>query len=239
MEAELPARLTVRQVMAQIGINDEVQHNGGTNAERVAREIFGDSFHTAVNMELEEINQSYKYFSGLTVASGKINISPIQKRRIKAFFQWCRSNHRMNRDSSAMTYDVDNTSRLLDEFATCQKFEEDKKLADILKPQPFNEVEQQWNDFRPLLENYLGSIPGRMGLPLNYITRINNTPLPAPAAPILEQYVRMAPHAGPSTIITMHWFTNTPRRCLPILLRGRHRPQYSYQVATDVGYSRY
>ena len=95
-----------------------------------------------------------------------------------------------------MTYDVERTGSLIDEFTICKTFEEDKKLAETLKPQPFDEAKQQWNDFRPLLENYLGSLSGRMGIPLNYITRINEVPMPIPSAPILEQYVSMAPLAG-------------------------------------------
>ena len=54
----------------------------------------------------------------------------------------------------------------------------------------------KWIDWKPTFINYLKHIPGRSGVPLNYIVR--PTGYTANPGDMLDEYVELAPHAGES-----------------------------------------
>jgi hypothetical protein len=68
-------------------------------------------------------------------------------------------------------------------------------LSDAAKPEKFK-TETKWTDWVPSFMNYLRAIPGRDGIPLEYICRENEAPNPTPNTDFLDDYVNMGPLNG-------------------------------------------
>ena len=58
---------TVRDLLASIGIDDNAQFNGETNAERIANDMFDDNFTLFMDTSDEEIDSDLKTYSSLTL----------------------------------------------------------------------------------------------------------------------------------------------------------------------------
>ncbi|CAJ1954073.1 unnamed protein product [Cylindrotheca closterium] len=75
-----------------------------------------------------------------------------------------------------------------------------KLMSQQALPQDFtNDV--QWEDWCPTFENYLRTTPGRDGVPLSYIVRMNNAGTLTLHEDFLETYVNMAPHVGEAYVM--------------------------------------
>ena len=68
-----------------------------------------------------------------------------------------------------------------------------KTLSDTAKPDNFSE-KTKWLDWKPTFTNYLKQIPGRSGVPLNYVIR----PVGYAATPgdFLDKYIENSPQTG-------------------------------------------
>ena len=73
------AAYTVREAMANIGIDDNSLWNGQTQAERIAAEVFDDDFNSCMDITSSEIDDSFKMYSALTVVNGQIRLRPNEK----------------------------------------------------------------------------------------------------------------------------------------------------------------
>ena len=137
---------TVREGMVSCGIDDAMAYHGETNAERMASDVFGDTFETCLDKSFEELDADFKTYSDLTVTQGQIRLSPGVKRNVRAFIQWVRDEVRLGRNPSHTAFPVANAAMLLRRYKTHEQFiKRSKTMADAAKPEKF-EKETKWND---------------------------------------------------------------------------------------------
>lgn len=170
--------------------------NGQTQVQRVAAAMFGDDFRSCMDKTSEEQSSDFKSYSELTQAQGQIQMDPEVKQRIKAFIQWTRDEICNGRNPAQTPFPVADTAQLIRRAKTHDKFVKDSPtISEAAKPERFTE-EMRWEDWFPLFLNYLRLIPGRDGVPLQYVCRDRDAPDPTPHADFLDDYVAMAPLNG-------------------------------------------
>lgn len=194
--AAVPPFFTVHDNMVICGINNVTLFQGRTQAERIAYEIFSDDFSTTMDSSIDELNEEFKTLAGLTIAQGQIRLMPAIKKNIRAFIQWCRDEIRMGRDPATVQFPVVDTAKLLRRMKTHEQYVYGSKLmSQQALPQDFtNDV--QWEDWNPTFVNYLRTMPGRDGVPLQYVVRMNDAAVPTVHEDFLEIYINMAPLNG-------------------------------------------
>ena len=194
--AAAPPVNTVQASLLLCGVPIAPAFDGQSPSERVAEQIFMDSFETCLSISIEDVKDAITGFTKLPANQGRIPFQPGVKRLIIAFVQWTRTELRCGRDPSNILFPVNNMVQLHQDLKTCLNFE---KQADLLagqaKPKPFN-VQSQWMDWEPTFSNYLKLIPGTTGIPLAYIIRRNVAPDPAILTPIHAHYIANAPLVG-------------------------------------------
>ena len=189
---------TVRSLLALIGVNDTTLFNSQTQAERLSNEMFDDSFESCLDKTHEEIDADLKIYSALTTAQGRIIIGPGIKRRIKAFVQWTKDMIRTDRDPSTELVTTFDVAGLMRRYKTHLSFtKKSATLTTTANPTQFSK-ETKWEDWEPTFRNFLRTIPGRDGVPLDYIIRANVAPIRGPNADMLTEYVNQAPLNGPA-----------------------------------------
>ncbi len=182
--------------MIQCGVDNDVLFNELTQAQRIARDVFYNSFDTCMDKTYEELDADFKAYSDLTQAQGQIRLVPGIRNCIKAFIQWTRDEKRLSRDPSSMPFPVENTQTLIRRYKTHAQFvKSSKEMMDQAKPVLFSST-TKWSDWQVTFANYLRLIPGRDGVPLNYVIRDNEQPDPTPHANFIDDYVSMAPLNG-------------------------------------------
>lgn len=201
MAAVPPPSFTVHDNMVICGMNDIALFQGRTQAARIAYEIFSDDFSTTMDISIEELNEEFKTLAGLTSAQGQIRIMPAVKKNIRAFIQWCRDEIRMGRSPATVQFPVVDAAKLLRRMKTHEQYVRSSKLmSQQALPQDFtNDV--QWEDWHPTFINYLRTIPGRDGVPLSYVIRIQEASIPTTHEDFLEIYVDMAPLHGEAFVM--------------------------------------
>ena len=187
---------SVRDALVKCGVNDTVGFNNQTPAERIAEDIFSDSFITCMDKTSDELDEDFKSYSDLTLAQGQIRLTPGVRRNIRAFVQWTRDKFRLGEDPENEGYPVDDASDHIRRYKTHEKFVKDSKnLSEAAKPEKFKET-TKWEDWNAAFLNYLRCLPGRDGVPLKYVCRENDMPDPTPNTNFLDDYVAMAPLNG-------------------------------------------
>ena len=88
--AAIPPVYTVRDAMIACGINDTKLFMNETEAQRIATDLFQDSFNTCMDKTFNEVDSDLKTYSVLTLENGQIRITPGQKNSLKDFIQWTR-----------------------------------------------------------------------------------------------------------------------------------------------------
>ena len=197
MAAALPPVFDVAQAMSQGGVPNAPDFNGQMPAERVASQIFIDSFDTTLNTTAEEVSDAMTAFTKLSVANGRIPLQPGVKRRVLAFVQWTKSMIRTSRDPSLVAFSVGDILTLIKDLQTCKRFEKQSELlATQAKPKSFKAY-TRWADWEPTLIKYLRLIPEHTGIPLAYVVQRAAVPPAAPiVGPVLDTYITHAPLAG-------------------------------------------
>ena len=186
---------TVAQVMQQCGVA-LVVFNDQTMAQRIATEVFQDSFESCLDKSITDFDDDLKILSDLTVANGRIRLSSTVKRNLKAFIQWCKDKLRIGEDPSQSLFPINNVNDLLRQAKSHKLFvEKSKTLSEIAKPANFTN-KTKWDDWEPSFVNFLRSIPGRNGVPLNYVIREHDNPSNEPGSDFLTHYANMAPLNG-------------------------------------------
>jgi hypothetical protein len=136
--AAIPPTFTVYDAMVACGVNDAALFDGGTPAERIAANLFGDDFATCMDKGFLEIDYEFKTYSDLTANQGQIGFLPGTKRSIKAFIQWARDERRLGRDPSTRAFPVADTANLLRRHKTQEQFiKKSSNLSDAAKPEKF------------------------------------------------------------------------------------------------------
>ena len=92
--------------MLQCGVLNAPAFGGSTPAQRVASQIFIDSFDTTLSISIEEVNDAMTAFTKLTAANGRIPLQPGVKRRVTAFVQWARTMIQTGRDPTLVAFPV-------------------------------------------------------------------------------------------------------------------------------------
>ena len=189
----IPTVYTVKEAMTECGVNDTDLFEGKTPAVRMAEDLFSNDFQTCMDKTHEELDSDFKTYSDLTQAQGQIRITPGIKKNIKAFLQWARDEYRLGRNPRYGRFDVNDTQKFMRRYKTHKQFiDKSSDVSDAAKPSKFT-TKMRWSDWAPTFLNYLRTIPGRDGVPLNYVCRDSEHPNPDPHDDFIEDYVAMAP----------------------------------------------
>ena len=187
---------TVRQLLALAGVDDALQFNGETQAQRLSADMFDDTFTSCMDKTYEELDSDLKMYSSLTVAQGQIRLQPGTKRGIKSFVQWTRDTIRTDRNPVTEPIVAFDNALLMKRYKTHRTFvQKSNSISTTASPSTFS-VSTKWEDWFPTLINFLHTIPGRDGVPLDYVCRDNEAPDRAPRTDILNKYALQAPITG-------------------------------------------
>lgn len=170
---------------------------GLTPAQRIATEIFGNTFEICRDKSNDELDEEFKYFEGLKTNQGQINLAPSVKRNIRAMVFWVKDAYRTSQDPTTMVFNLATVHTILDNAKTHEAFiKKAKTLIDTATPKNFTS-NTKWEDWFPSFRNFLRSIPGRSGIPLSYVIRDDITPAPVdPTRKMLDNYILSAPLSG-------------------------------------------
>ena len=190
---------TVADLLASVGIDNVGQFNCQTNAERLASDMFNDDFGSFIDKTSVEIEADLKTYSALTIPNGQIRLQPGQKRSIKVAVQWVSDLIRTDQDHITTPIPaVMDSAMLTRRNKTHANFvKKSSTLATTAKPSDFL-PSMKWKEWVTTFTNFLHTIPGRDGVPLDYICRQNVAPDRTPQTDILKEYVLQAPLVGDS-----------------------------------------
>ena len=106
---------------------------------------------------------------------------------------------RVGLDPTLIEFPVQNTALLINRYKSHKAFvDKTKTISEAAKPIKFKES-MKWEDWHPAFLDFLRSIPGRNGVPLNYICREYDRPEPNnPNIDFIENYIIHAPLYGPA-----------------------------------------
>eukprot|EP00978_Attheya_sp_CCMP212_P018110 scaffold49194_cov66-Attheya_sp.AAC.1 len=86
----------VHLAVAACGINDVDLFDGTTAAARMALDMFNDSFHSCMDKTFDEVDQDFKSYSSLTIASSRYNCHQMTAdyiHRYKTHLKFSRDQH--------------------------------------------------------------------------------------------------------------------------------------------------
>ena len=78
-----PPNFVLNAVLA-CGVSYLPLFDGQSPAERVTSEVFENDFVTCKNLTKEDLNDSIKSYTNLTIANGRIVLNPLTKKRLYA-----------------------------------------------------------------------------------------------------------------------------------------------------------
>ena len=190
---QVPDMYTVREAMKECGVNDTDLFDEKNQTERLAADLFGDDFQTCMDKTHAELDSDFKTYSDLTQVQGQSRVTPGVKKNIKAFLQLVRDEYRLGRNPEFGSFNSKDTQVLMRRYNTHKQFiDKSSNISEAAKPYKFT-TNMKWNDWAPTFINYLRTIPGRDGVPLNYIIRESAQPDPTPCEAFIDEYVLMAP----------------------------------------------
>ena len=160
--------------------NDTDLFDEKNQTERLAADLFGGNFQTCMDKTHSELDLYFKTYSDLTQAQGQICVTPGVKKNIKAFLQWVRDEYRLGRNPEFGSFNSKDTQVLMRRYNTHKQFiDKSSNISEAAKPYKFT-TNMKWNDWAPTFINYLRTILGKDGVPLNYIIRESAQPDPTP-----------------------------------------------------------
>jgi hypothetical protein len=193
-----PAINDVTRSLMDCGVEDNsggVAWNDETASQRIASDVFNDSFNTCIDITFSELDDHWKTYSSLTAADGRIRLKPATKVNIRALVQWARHKIRMNKDPTTEMFPVASRSDLIDQYNTHKQWLADASdMAKSARPKTFTE-KMKWTDWKATLSNFLKSQPGRNGVPLSYVIR-DDTVVVGSTNNFLDDYASSAPLQG-------------------------------------------
>ena len=189
----VPDTYTVQEAMRECGVNDTDLFDEKTQAERLAADLFGGNFQTCMDKTHSELDLYFKTYSDLTQAQGQICVTPGVKKNIKAFLQWARDEYQLGCNPEFGSFNSQDTQVLMRRYKTHKQFiDKSSNVSEAAKSSKFT-INMKWNDWAPTFTNYLRTIPGRDGFPLNYIIRELVQSDPTLCEDFIDKYVLMAP----------------------------------------------
>ena len=176
---------TVETAMTACGFTDIV-------AARIASEFFDDQFSSCKNQTHTDMKDAFKSLASLSIASGGMKFTPKQKSFITNFSHWVKHQYRMGRDPALLRYPFTDTTVIKNKASIHSMYiERHETIATAAKPEKLTK-DIRWDDWYPSFLNYLRTIPGRKGIPLQYVVRDNEMPTNKPLADYLDEYIDRA-----------------------------------------------
>jgi uncharacterized membrane protein YgcG len=189
---------TVHLCMVLCGISDDAPEGGGlSTAQRIATDVFMNSYERAFNMTTQDLDQDIKTISKMVPP---IVVAPAVRTKLQAFIEWVKQCFRCLQTPETYVFPTNQALFLTYEQADHEAFvTRSKTLATIAKPDKFRN-NQSWPDFAAQFTNYLRQLPGRLGHPLVYVIRDEEDPEFDPDERITAQnrYIAAAALAGPA-----------------------------------------
>ena len=122
----MAAQLTVLDGIIACGIDNTIQGPlNSSPASRVATQIFNDDFTTCLTLTDEEIDNSFKVFSGLTQALGQVRLMPGMIKMVKAFTQHVAHTIRLELNPEEVPFLPVRMASLIRQRVIQKKFESD------------------------------------------------------------------------------------------------------------------
>jgi hypothetical protein len=142
----------------------------GFNTNRLRDAIVTEGF-TSINdladIAVKDVSAMCKKISGLSNARGGILIGYNLVRRLKGFVFWVKDQHRRNQIPLEEDFDLDVCKNALERMDI-----EEKRDSDDAKIEPPGKLKAaEWLQWELKFINFLQSIPGASGVPLNYVVR--------------------------------------------------------------------
>ncbi len=132
--------LTVLDALIVCGVDNVALFLQETQAQRVADDIFDNTFLSCLDITFKELDEHFKTYSDLTLAQGQICTHPGTRKNIKAFVQWARDEICLGRDPSLTPCSANEVSKLIRRYKTHEKFQNNSKtLSEAAKPDKFQE----------------------------------------------------------------------------------------------------
>ena len=140
-DQNFPQFYTVKDAMVLCGLDDTDQHQGQSQAERFAADIFIDSFDMCLDKTVEEVNDDIKQYITLTQNQGQIRINPGSRQKIQAFMQWSRDMIRTGKEPSLTPFSVQEVARLIRNYKSHRAYmDKSKTITEATKPIKFNSI---------------------------------------------------------------------------------------------------
>ena len=195
-----PVPNTVERSLIICGVRNRdtnnVIWNGSNAAERIAEEVFNGSFESFMDLQLSELDDSWRTYGQLTIGNGQIRLRPATKSNIKALLQWVRDCMRLNIDMTTNAFPVGDKPNLLQRYFTHKQWMEDApNMIKTALPKQFTE-KSKWSDWKVTFVGFLRTQPGRHGVPLSYVIRENANARITMNPDFMDDYVNSAPLAG-------------------------------------------
>ena len=189
---------TVQALLTAAGVDDIIQFNAETSAKRMARDMFDNDLASFIDKTHDEIDSDLKTCANLTVAQGHSRIHPGEKHVLKAVLQWVKDIIRTSLDPTIVSFPVFDVALLMRRHKIHTFFtKKSVSMTATAMPAPFT-PSMKWSDWVPTFLNFLRTIPGRDGVPLDYICRSDVLPNRTLQTNILKEYVEQAPLSGDS-----------------------------------------
>ena len=198
MAALPPPPNFVLNAVRACGVPDVPLFEGNGPAERISGELFEDDFATCKNMTKEDLNDSFKGYTNLTVANGRIVLNPLTKKRLHAMVEWANGLYRVGQDPIAQPFPVAQANSILEKGKELKRFKEKAKtITEAAKPATFTS-KSEWLDWSATFKNFLKHVPGRNDIPLAYILRneVAHAVMEDPAKDLIHNLIDMAPMNG-------------------------------------------
>jgi len=196
MAAAAPPVFTVLDAIIACGVDNNALFDGHTAAQRIATDLFDDSYVSTMDKTWEELDIDFKSYTDLTQHQGQIRLLPGIKRNLKGLIQWVRDETRLGRNPANTAFSLLQVPMLIRRHKTHKQYvAKAKTIAEAAKPAKFT-LKMKWDDWNPSFQNFLRSIPGKDGVPLKYVCRNDDAPDPSPHVDFLDDYIAMAPLTG-------------------------------------------
>jgi hypothetical protein len=134
----MDGEFTVVDALIACGVNNAVLFMEQTQAQRIAGDIFDDTFNSCRDITFKELDEHFKTYFDLSLVQGQICLNPGVRKNIKAFVQWTRDELRLGRDPSDTAFPILQVTDLIRRNHTHEKYKMDSEtLAEAAKPEKF------------------------------------------------------------------------------------------------------
>ena len=114
--------------------------NSESASQRIANNVFNNSFNTCIDITFTELDCHWKTYSSLTVADSCIRLRPGTKVNIRTFVQWTRDKFRTDEDPAVEMIPVASRMDLIDRYNTHKQWVSDASdMVKSARPKTFTE----------------------------------------------------------------------------------------------------